>query len=68
MLDMAPGVSPTPKNGKLLNISKTVKIYTPKPYILLSLMLRGIQWFVRHDLWIKPHPKEWEIAEYLGNC
>jgi hypothetical protein len=67
MLDMAPGVNPTPRNGKLLNIPKTVEIPTPKPYIFLFPVLRGIQWYVGHDPWGQPHPQEREIAIYLEN-
>jgi hypothetical protein len=56
---------PTPRNEKLLNISKTVEIPTPKPYTFLFVVLRGIQWYVGHDHWGQPHPQEKEIAEYI---
>jgi hypothetical protein len=41
-LDMAPGVNPIPKNGKLLNILKSIEIPTPKPYMFLFLVLQAI--------------------------
>jgi hypothetical protein len=53
---MTPGVIPTPRKEKLLNILKTVEIPTPKPYMFLFLVLRGIQWYVGHDPWGEPHP------------
>jgi hypothetical protein len=65
---MTPGIIPPHMNGKLLNILETVEIPTPKPYIFLTLAIRGIQWYIGHDPWGQPHPQEREITEYLENC
>jgi hypothetical protein len=52
---MAPGVNPNPLNKKLLNISKTIEIPTPKPYIFMSLVLQAIYPIIRYGLWGHPH-------------
>jgi hypothetical protein len=53
---MTPGVKPTPRKWKLLNILKTVEIPNPIPYIFLFLVLRSIHWYVGHDPLGHPHP------------
>jgi hypothetical protein len=50
----------SPEMGNWLNISKTVEIPTPKPYIFLFLVSRNIWWYVDHDHtgWSHPHMKQ----------
>jgi hypothetical protein len=37
------------RNGKLLNVSKTIEIPTPKPYIFLFLVSRNMWWYIGYD-------------------
>jgi hypothetical protein len=65
-----PGVNPTPppRNGKLLNISKTIEIPTLKPYILLvPCVASNICNTLDMAPGVTPFPRNGILAEYLEN-
>jgi hypothetical protein len=58
-LDMVPV---PPPHGKLLNISKTIEIPTPKAYIFLFLVSRNIWWYIDDD------HTGWSCPSFYRNC
>jgi hypothetical protein len=62
-------INPIPRNGKLLNISKTIEIPTPKLYtcIFLFLVLQAV--YAIYYIWSQgsSHPHKRETAEYREN-